>query len=110
MSAPIDLEEMRWLALPSNEIARILDVELAGLSALAVNRQAALFGPNALPTPSRRNPLLRFLAQSHITLIYVLLAAALAASLLDPMLDAAVIAAVAIATSTIATRQEGEAE
>src|SRR3546814_11479432 len=93
MSAPVDLEEMRWHALPSNEIARILDVELAGLSAQDVNRQAARFGPNALPTPSRRNPLPRSLAQFNNTLMYVLLAGALAAGLPDPMHDAAVIVA-----------------
>src|SRR3546814_16894058 len=88
MSAPVDLEEMRWHALPSNEIARILDVELAGLSAQDVNRQAARFGPNALPTPSRRNPLLRFLAQFNHTLIYVLLAGAPAAALLTHIIIA----------------------
>lgn len=110
MSAPVDLEEMRWHALPSNEIARILDVELAGLSAQDVNRQAARFGPNTLPKASRRNPLLRFLAQFNNTLIYVLLAGALAAALLDHMIDAAVIVAVVIVNAIIGYIQEGKAE
>src|SRR3546814_6088930 len=110
MSAPVDLEEMRWHALPSNEIASVLDGELAGLSAQDCNRQAARFGPNALPTPSRRNPLLRFLAHFNNTLIYVLLAGALAAALLDHMIDAAVIVAVVIVNAIIGYIQEGKAE
>src|SRR3546814_935183 len=61
-------------------------------------------------TPSRRNPLLRFLAQFNNTLIYVLLAGALAASLLDHMIDAAVIVAVVIVNAIIGYIQEGKAE
>ena len=101
MSAPIDFEEVRWHALPGSEIARIFDVELAGLSPEEVNRQAARFGRNVLPRASRRNPLLRFLAQFNNTLIYVLLAGALAAALLDHLIDAVVIVTVVIVNAII---------
>lgn len=107
MSAPVDVEEMRWHALSSSEIARILDVDLTGLSQREVDRQAARFGPNALPKAARRNPLLRFLAQFNNTLIYVLLAGALAAALLDHMIDALVILAVVIVNAIIGYIQEG---
>ena len=110
MSAPVDLEEMRWHALSSSEIARVLDVDLTGLSHGEVDRQVACFGPNALPKASRRSPLLRFLAQFNNTLIYVLLAGALAAALLDHMIDAAVIVAVVIVNAIIGYIQEGKAE
>lgn len=110
MSAPVDLEEVRWHALPGSEIGRILDVELTGLSQEDVRRQAARFGLNALPSAARRNPLLRFLAQFNNTLIYVLLAGALAAALLDHMIDAAVIVAVVIVNAIIGYIQEGKAE
>lgn len=110
MSAPVDLEEMRWHALSSSEIARVLDVDLTGLSHGEVDRQAARFGSNALPKAARRNPLLRFLAQFNNTLIYVLLAGALAAALLDHMIDAMVILAVVIVNAIIGYIQEGKAE
>ncbi|MFC6623439.1 HAD-IC family P-type ATPase [Novosphingobium panipatense] len=110
MSAPVDLEEMRWHALSSSEIARVLDVDLTGLSHGEVDRQVARFGPNALPKASRRSPLLRFLAQFNNTLIYVLLAGALAAALLDHMIDASVIVAVVIVNAIIGYIQEGKAE
>ncbi|MGE0774356.1 MAG: HAD-IC family P-type ATPase [Sphingomonadaceae bacterium] len=110
MSAPIDLEEVRWHALPSNEIATVLGIDLTGLSGQEVNRQANRFGPNVLPRTARRNPLLRFLAQFNNTLIYVLLAGALAAALLDHIVDAAVIVAVVIVNAVIGYIQEGKAE
>ena len=110
MSAPIDLEEVCWHALPSSEIAKILDVDLTGLSPSEVGRQATRFGPNALPKSPRRSPLLRFLAQFNNTLIYVLIAGALAAALLDHMIDAAVIVAVVIVNAVIGHIQEGKAE
>ncbi|MDE8654281.1 HAD-IC family P-type ATPase [Novosphingobium album (ex Liu et al. 2023)] len=110
MSAPVDLEQVRWHALPSSEIARIFDVELAGLSPEDVDRQTARFGLNVLPRASRRSPWLRFLAQFNNTLIYVLLAGALAAALLDHMIDAAVIIAVVIVNAIIGYIQEGKAE
>ncbi|PBN42906.1 HAD-IC family P-type ATPase [Sphingobium sp. D43FB] len=110
MSAPIDLEEVRWHALPGSEIATVLGIDLSGLSGQEVNRQANRFGPNALPRTERRNPLLRFLAQFNNTLIYVLLAGALAAALLDHIIDAAVIVAVVIVNAVIGYIQEGKAE
>ncbi len=110
MSAPVDLKEVRWHALTSSEIAQVLGVEPTGLSPQDVDRQAIRFGPNALPRASRRNPLLRFLAQFNNTLIYVLLAGALAAALLDHMIDAAVIVAVVIVNAIIGHIQEGKAE
>lgn len=110
MSAPVDLEEVRWHALTGSEIATILGADLGGLSPEEVNRQTSRFGPNALPKSTRRSPLLRFLAQFNNTLIYVLLAGALAAALLDHMIDAVVIVAVVIANAIIGYIQEGKAE
>ena len=110
MSAPVDLEEVRWHALAGKEIAATLGIGLTGLSREEVSRQTSRFGPNALPRTARRNPLLRFLAQFNNTLIYLLLAGALAAALLDHMVDAAVIVAVVIVNAVIGYIQEGKAE
>lgn len=85
-------------------------VDSAGLSSGTARRQAELFGPNGLPAASRRHPLLRFLAQFHNALIYVLLAGALAAALLGHAIDAAVIVAVVVVNAIIGHIQEGKAE
>ena len=110
MSGPMETSEVRWHMLSTSEVATALDVGCAGLSSPEVDRQSARFGPNALPRSARRNVFLRFLAQFHNTLIYVLLAGALAAALLDHMIDAVVIVAVVIVNAVIGHIQEGKAE
>ncbi|MCK9541296.1 MAG: HAD-IC family P-type ATPase [Novosphingobium sp.] len=110
VDTPADTGETRWHALSGSETARALGVGSTGLSRQDVERQAARFGPNALPGSARRNAFLRFLTQFHNTLIYVLLAGAFAAALLDHMIDAAVIVAVVIVNAVIGHIQEGKAE
>ncbi|MGE4429805.1 MAG: HAD-IC family P-type ATPase [Sphingobium sp.] len=110
ISKPADSETIRWHALPGRDVAAMLDVPLTGLSTSQAQRQAGIFGPNALPGTVRRHPLLRFLAQFHNMLIYVLLGGALAAALLDHGIDAAVIVAVVIVNAVIGYIQEGKAE
>lgn len=67
-------------------------------------------GPNCLPEQKRRSALLRFLAQFHNTLIYVLVLAAAAAALLNHLTDALVILAVIVLNAIIGFVQEGRAE
>lgn len=110
MLAPAETEEICWHALSGQEVAAELEVGLDGLSARDIHRQLGRHGPNMLPRAARRSALLRFLAQFHNTLIYVLLAGALAAALLDHLIDAAVIVAVVIVNAVIGYIQEGKAE
>ncbi|MBM3984199.1 MAG: HAD-IC family P-type ATPase [Planctomycetes bacterium] len=99
-----------WHALAPEEALRALDAAPGGLKAEEAARRLALAGPNALPEPARRHPLLRFLAQFNNALIYFLLFAAVAAAVLGHFVDAAVIVAVVVVNAVIGFVQEGKAE
>ena len=62
-----------------------------GLTSSEARQRLATHGPNLLPPPRRRGPLLRLLLQFHNPLIYVLLAAAGVTLWLEDHVDAAVI-------------------
>ncbi|MBS9477198.1 HAD-IC family P-type ATPase [Ancylobacter radicis] len=99
-----------WHALPHEEVARLLEAPLGGLSPQEALRRLAAHGPNALPEPPGRSPLLRFLAQFNNALIYFLLAGALAALILGHHVDAGVIIAVVLVNAVVGFVQEGRAE
>ena len=81
-----------------------------GLSSAEAARRLSADGPNTLPAPARRGPLVRFLLQFHNVLIYVLLVSAAVTALLDHWVDCAVILAVVLANAVIGFIQEGRAE
>ena len=66
-------------------------------------------GPNRLPEPRRRHPLLRFLAHFDDVLIYILLAAAVLKAILGEWVDFAVILVVAVVNALVGFVQEGRA-
>jgi len=81
-----------------------------GLSSEEAAQRREVHGPNRLPEPPRRSPVLRFLAHFHNVLIYVLLAAAAVTALLAHWVDTGVILAVVIVNAIIGFVQEGRAE
>ena len=87
-----------------------LDSHTAGLDAAAAAERLARYGPNLLPETKQRGALMRFLAQFHNVLIYVLLAAALVTAALQHWLDTAVIIGVVVVNALIGFVQEGKAE
>ncbi len=89
---------------------RCTRVQPGGLASAEAARRLAELGPNSLPEGRSRGPLLRFLAQFHNVLIYVLLAAAAVTALLQHWVDTAVIIAVVLANAMIGFLQEGKAE
>jgi magnesium-transporting ATPase (P-type) len=95
---------------PAETLARLDSSEGNGLSAAEVMRRLARHGPNQLPPPERRGPVVRFLLQFHNPLIYVLLAAAAVTYALDDYTDATVIMGVVIINAIIGFVQEGKAE
>ncbi|MDF2620414.1 MAG: ATPase, P-type (transporting), superfamily, subfamily [Xanthobacteraceae bacterium] len=99
-----------WHALPHEEVAGRLGVSPAGLSVEEAQARLAVHGPNALPEPPGRHPLMRFLVQFNSALIYFLLAGALAALLLGHHVDAGVIIAVVLINAIVGFVQEGKAE
>ncbi len=97
-------------AMPINIALAAVDGHLTGLSASEAAQRLDRYGPNRLPEPSRRSPILRFLAHFHNVLIYVLLGAAAITAALGHLVDTGVILAVVIANAVIGFIQEGRAE
>ncbi|NCC30080.1 MAG: cation-transporting P-type ATPase, partial [Gammaproteobacteria bacterium] len=91
-------------------VDRLGTSESRGLSGEEAERRLAEYGPNRLPEPKRRGPLVRLLLQFHNPLIYVLLLASVVTFLLDYYADAAVILGVVIINALIGFVQEGKAE
>ena len=81
-----------------------------GLGSTEAARRFVEHGPNLLPEARARGPLVRFLAQFHNVLIYVLLAAAVVTGTLQHWVDTGVIVAVVLVNATIGFLQEGKAE
>ena len=102
--------EPPWHHLSANEALERVGVGPEGLSPEEARRRLASHGPNRLPEAKPRSPLLRFLAQFHNVLIYVLMAAGVVTALLQHWLDASVIFGVVLVNAAIGFVQEGKAE
>ncbi len=107
---PGALPDLPWHATATADVLAALGASPQGLTGREAALRRAAFGPNALPAPAGRHPLLRFLAQFNNALIYVLLAAAVAAAVLGHAVDAGVIAAVVLINAIVGHVQEGKAE
>ncbi|MFN4154693.1 MAG: cation-transporting P-type ATPase [Paracoccaceae bacterium] len=97
-------------ARPAGDCLNELDTSADGLTTPEAARRLAIHGPNRLPEARGRGPLLRFAAQFHNVLIYVLLAAAVVTGALQHWVDTGVILAVVLANAVIGFIQEGKAE
>ncbi|MCD2181937.1 cation-transporting P-type ATPase [Rhizobium sp. GN54] len=103
-------QPVAWHALPTDAALARLGTSDEGLSADEAKRRLERYGPNQLPAPSPRHPLLRFLAQFNNTLIYFLLSAAIVAAIIGHVVDAAVIVGVVLVNAIVGFIQEGRAE
>ena len=74
-------------ALTTVQVLEALGVSGKGLSSGEAAHRLAKYGPNRLPEPPGRNPVLRFLSHFHNVLIYVLLGAALVTATLQHWVD-----------------------
>lgn len=99
-----------WHRLTSREALEAAMSAPHGLSHAEATRRLALHGPNNLPPPRRRGPVLRFLLQFHNVLIYVLVASAAVTALLAHWTDSGVIAGVVVVNAIVGFIQEGKAE
>ena len=104
------MTETAWHSRTKEEALAALESTPQGLSGEEAARRLAEHGPNRLPPPKKRGPLLRFLAQFHNVLIYVLLAAVAVTAALGHDVDSGVILAVVLANTVIGFFQEGKAE
>ncbi|QBQ55870.1 HAD-IC family P-type ATPase [Nitrosococcus wardiae] len=103
-------EHRNWHALGKAEILDHLGSSSEGLSQGEAERRLAEVGPNKLPAPERRGPLMRFLAQFNNLLIYVLIGAAVLTAFLQHWVDTWVILGVVFVNAIIGFIQEGKAE
>ncbi|HET7237499.1 MAG TPA: HAD-IC family P-type ATPase, partial [Terrimicrobiaceae bacterium] len=100
-----------WHALAPNEVVEKLGTSAeVGLDSAEVAKRVAEYGPNKLPVPGKRGPLMRFLMQLNNILIYVLVAAGVGKILLGEFVDAAVIIGVVLINGLLGFIQEGKAE
>ncbi|MES9990451.1 MAG: cation-transporting P-type ATPase [Candidatus Thiodiazotropha sp.] len=99
-----------WHTIDVDTLLLRLDSGKDGLSMQEAAHRLQRYGPNRLPEPRPRHPLVRFLFQFHNVLIYVLIVAGVVTSLLQHWLDASVIFAVVIVNALIGHIQEGKAE
>lgn len=109
-AVPPDDKHDFWHALDAQVVLAKLETQLGGLSSEEASGRLVSHGPNSLPDPPRRHPLIRFLAQFNNTLIYFLLTAAVAAWILRHHVDAAVIVAVVTINAIVGFIQEDKAE
>ena len=96
--------------LPVEAALTAVDGHLTGLSESEAIARLERYGPNRLPEPPQRSPIIRFLSHFHNVLIYVLLGAAVITASLGHFIDTGVILAVVIANAVIGFIQEGRAE
>ncbi|SDK02916.1 cation-transporting P-type ATPase [Aliiruegeria lutimaris] len=94
----------------TDDVLAILRTTASGLESAEAARRLARDGPNRLPEPPRRPAILRFVAQFHSVLIYVLIGAAGVTAVLQHWVDTGVILAVVLVNAVIGYVQEGRAE
>ncbi|WP_372891964.1 cation-transporting P-type ATPase [Rhodosalinus sp.] len=107
---PDDTPPTAYHARPGDAVLEAFDTSPEGLGTDEAARRRAQHGPNALPAPAGRSPVLRFLAQFNNVLIYVLLGAAAVTTALGHWVDTGVILAVVVVNAAIGFVQEGRAE
>lgn len=99
-----------WHEMAPGEAIAALQADDEGLSSEEAAARLDAYGPNRLPAPAKRSPLLRFLRHFHNILIYVLLGSAAITAALGHLADTLVILAVVVANAAIGYFQEGKAE
>lgn len=105
-----DPPRVPWHALDPEPAFERLGSGPEGLPLDEVESRLERYGPNRLPPPRRRGPLVRLAAQFNNLLIYVLLGAALVTALLAHWVDTGVILGVVVINALIGFLQEGKAE
>ena len=110
VQSPKQHEETSWHALDCEEVMRNLDTTQEGLKQGQAQERLELWGSNQLTPAESRGPLIRFAAQFHNVLIYVLLGAAVLTGFLQHWIDTGVIIAVVVVNALIGFIQEGKAE
>lgn len=99
-----------WHEKSADAVLGALRSHSLGLTESEAAARLATYGPNRLPEPAKRSPLVRFIMHFHNILIYVLLGSAIITATLGHFVDTFVILAVVVANAAIGFIQEGKAE
>lgn len=103
-------ESNHWHAMEIEQVFSVLDTGSNGLDQEKIPIRLERYGANKLPEAKTRSSLLRFIAQFHNLLIYVLIAAGCVTAVLSHWIDSGVILGVVIINAVIGFVQEGKAE
>lgn len=104
------LEDRDWHALPADEVARLLDTDLAGgITHESVAERLADAGPNSLTPAKGKSPLVRFALQFAGPLVLILVVAGVVTLVLCEYVDAIVIFAVVLLNAIVGYLQEARA-
>jgi len=107
----MEIVDNKWHSLDKDEVVKLLKSSFEeGLSEKEAGERLEEFGPNKLPEGKKRSALLRFLAQFHNILIYLLLIASAVTALMGHWIDTFVILAVVLINTLVGFIQEGKAE
>jgi magnesium-transporting ATPase (P-type) len=110
MIQPVRTAPPLWHTQAPEAVLETLKTDAAGLSQQEAERRLHEYGENRLPQARPRPPFMRFLAQFHNVLIYVLLVAAAITALLGDWVDTGVILGVVLINALVGFIQEGKAE
>jgi magnesium-transporting ATPase (P-type) len=99
-----------WHALTADEVRARLHTTEQGQDDDEAGERLRRHGPNRLPPPKRRGPLLRLLMQFHNILLYVMLGAAVITALIEHWVDTGVLLGAVLINAIIGFIQEGKAE
>jgi len=97
-------------AMPTDAVLHALGSSIHGLTQSEVEVLRIQYGLNRLRPAKKKSSLVRFLAQFHNLLIYVLLGAGAITALLSHWVDSGVIVGVVVINAIIGFIQEGKAE
>ena len=105
-----DQPAIAWHSKSGQDAITAFGTQASGLGEDASKERLAKHGTNRLPSPTKQNPILRFLVHFNNILIYVLIGSAVITASLGHYIDTAVILVVVIANAVIGFIQEGRAE
>jgi magnesium-transporting ATPase (P-type) len=109
LGEPVSTSES-WHSQSTKIVFESLETTTNGLSKEEAINRLDKYGPNRLPEPKARGPLVRFFYQFHNVLIYVLITASAVTAMLGHWVDASVILGVVLINALIGFVQEGKAE
>ncbi|MHB1330831.1 MAG: cation-translocating P-type ATPase [Minisyncoccota bacterium] len=99
-----------WHTLTQEEVLKVLDTQVEGLTKEEAKNRLSKYGPNSLPEEKVNSFAKIFLRQFQSSLIYVLLGAASLIFIIGERVDAYIILAVLIFNAIVGALQEGKAE